>query len=241
MRIGIFSDIHSNFEALRAVLEDMLAKKVTHTVCLGDVVGYNANPAECLRVVRELGCPVVQGNHDNDVGREEDPEHVNRMAGEGIAFSKNALTQEERQYLSQLPSHLQFEGVTFTHDTLDGPGSWNYINSVLEAEVSFHYQRTQLCFYGHTHVPRIFVKSYGVRETQVVRRFEFRKGERYLINPGSVGQPRDGDWRAAYAVLDLKANCVEFLRVEYDIETAQRKILAAGLPEKTSQRLRYAH
>ena len=212
VKYGIFSDIHSNMEALSATLMDMYTQGVTHPVCLGDIVG-NASPQECVRLVRELGCPVIKGNHDEIVSGANEARNFNVLAGEGVMYSKRKLNQEDKDYLNGLPYTMRISGFTVVHASLDDPAHWNYVTSSLEAESSFTYQNTQLCFCGHTHIPKIFVKDREVREIPRCEKLELKKSSRYLINVGAVGQPRDRDWRASYVIYTPALNMVEFRRV----------------------------
>ena len=159
MRFGIFGDIHSNLEALEAVLEDMQAQAVTHTVCIGDIVGYNANPRECLEIVRALGCPIVKGNHDEEASEIRDIEHFNDLALASIKYSREQLTKEQKEFLRALPLMRPVNNFTVVHATLDQPNRWGYVFSCLEAESSFQYQKTSVCFFGHTHVPHVFIRD----------------------------------------------------------------------------------
>lgn len=237
VKYGIFSDIHSNLEALCAVLDDMVSQGVTHPICLGDIVGYNASPRECLRLVRELNCPVIKGNHDEMVADLGDARNFNALAGEGIAFSKKRLTNADKAYLSGLPMNLRISNFTVVHSSLDEPTKWNYITTDLEAESSFIYQNTQLCFCGHTHVAKVFAKSNGVRELPKADKLELKKGVRYLVNVGAVGQPRDRDWRASYVTYTPGASLIEYRRLPYDIELTKRRIRGSGLPEPLAVRI----
>lgn len=240
MKFGIFSDIHSNLEGLTAVLEDMHKMNVTHTVCLGDIVGYNANPKECLQLVRELGCPTVMGNHDEMVSQNGASDSYNVMAGEGIKHSRDSLDNSERAYLRSLPMQLKVQGYTIVHASLDDPQRWNYINSALEASSSFIYQYTSLCFIGHTHVAQVFVKQGNVREISNAHVIKLQKGARYLVNVGSVGQPRDRNWKSSYVIYSPEEEVLEYRRIPYDIEKTQRKIMQAGLSLETAERLKFA-
>ncbi len=236
-KYGIFSDIHSNLEALHAILMDMHEQGVTHPICLGDIVGYNASPRECLQVVRQMGCPAIQGNHDEIVGKKAGGENFNALAGEGIAHSRKSLDDDDKKFLLDLPMVLKIKEATFVHASLDDPEHWNYVNSDLEAESSFTYQQSPLCFIGHTHVPRIYAKNWEVREIPVTSILHIDKNTRYLINVGSVGQPRDRDWRASYAIYQPDKALVEFRRVEYDLKKCQERIIKRGLPDPLATRL----
>lgn len=236
MRFGIFGDIHSNMEALEAVLEDMQAKQVTHTVCIGDIVGYNANPSECLELVRALGCPIVKGNHDEEASEDRDISHFNELAYTSMQYSRDQLSNEQKKFLRSIPMQRPVSNFTVVHATLDGPARWGYVFSALEAESSFTYQRTQICFFGHTHVPHVFIRDTKVHEF-FYRKIDIKPDKRYFVNVGSVGQPRDGDWRSAYAIYDTEENSIELRRIPYDIAKQQQKIVQAGLPERLAERL----
>ena len=237
IKYGIFSDIHSNLEALYAVLQDMEAQGVTHPVCLGDIVGYNANPRECVRLVRELKCPVIKGNHDEMVADCMEAKNFNALAGEGISFSKRRLTAEEKEWLAARPMSMRIGNFTVVHSSLDEPAKWNYVSTDLEAESSFIYQNTQICFYGHTHVAKAFARTHSVRELPKSNKLELQRGVRYLVNVGAVGQPRDRDWRASYVTYSPGAGVVEWRRLPYNLELAKNKILRAGLPEPLAIRI----
>ena len=236
-RYGIFSDIHSNVDALMVVVDDMLKQNVTHPICLGDVVGYNAAPRESLKIVKSLGCPVIMGNHDEMVAGIAQAENFNALAGEGIAHSKKSLTEKYRDYLKKLPMQMRIEHFTVVHASLDDPHHWNYVNSDLEADSSFTYQHTRLCFVGHTHIPKVFIRDKQVHERPPSPTVKLERNCRYLVNVGSVGQPRDRDWRASYVIYTPSQEQIEFRRLEYDLERAQDRIIRAGLPEPLAARL----
>jgi diadenosine tetraphosphatase ApaH/serine/threonine PP2A family protein phosphatase len=238
MRFAIFGDIHANLESFETVLADAEAQGCTDFVCLGDVVGYNANPRECLDLVRKLDCPVVQGNHDSYIASDHTLETVSPLAEFAIQWTRDQLLPEEKRWLSRLPMVKQIAGFTIVHATLDLPQNWNYVLNQLDAAASFERQTTELCFFGHTHVPRVYIKStsiVGLPFDQIL----IEPGTRYFVNIGSVGQPRDGDWRAAYGIYDLEARTVTLRRLPYDIETTQKKILQAGLPPRLADRLSF--
>jgi diadenosine tetraphosphatase ApaH/serine/threonine PP2A family protein phosphatase len=236
MRIAIFGDIHANLEALEAVLEDAASQGCTDHVCMGDIVGYNADPSACLERVRDSGWPVVKGNHDEDASGDHSLESMNPVAAAALKWTRNQLTAEQRDWLRTIRMVRQVEDFTVVHSTLDQPQSWNYVTNKFDAMSNFSYQFTNLCFHGHTHVPRIFVRDSRVSEVEADS-IVIEPGMKYFINTGSVGQPRDGDWRACYVVYDLPTSKVTFRRLEYDLATTQEKIRAAGLPEVLAARL----
>jgi predicted phosphodiesterase len=236
MRFAIFGDIHANLEALVAVLEDAQAHDVTHFVCLGDVVGYNANPHECVDIVRALDCPVVKGNHDEQASAENILENFNPLAEEAINWTRAHLSDEDKQWLRDLRLVRQVRDFTIVHATLDTPHKWGYVFNQLDAAASFSYQHTNICFYGHTHSPRAYVNDGAVKGLPL-QRLIIESNKKYFINVGSVGQPRDGDWHASYCLYTPAEHLVELRRIEYDINTAQDKIVDAGLPQRLADRL----
>ncbi|MFD0893168.1 metallophosphoesterase family protein [Luteolibacter ambystomatis] len=236
MRIALFGDIHANLEALDAVLADAAAQGVTDYVCMGDVVGYNADPAACLEKVKAMDCPTVKGNHDEDASGTHSLDAMNPVAAAALQWTREHLSDEQRQWLRRLRMVRQVADFTVVHSTLDQPANWNYVTNRFDAMANFSYQFTQVCFHGHTHVPRVYMKTDKVQEV-AADSVVIEDGAKYFINVGSVGQPRDGDWRAAYAIYDLEHKLVVIRRVEYDIATTQRKILEAGLPEMLAERI----
>ena len=236
MRFAVLSDIHGNLEALQAVLVDARQHHCTHFVCLGDIVGYNADPSACLRIVRELDCPTVKGNHDEQASLSDSSVDFNEMAEQAIMWTRAQLSEEDRTWLSRLPLQQLVHDFTIVHATLDMPADWGYVFTRAEAMASFAYQQTTLCFFGHTHVQGAFVRNTEVTPT-LRDKIRIDLGKQYFVNAGSVGQPRDGDWRAAYCIYFPDDNLVEQRRVAYEIDRTRKKILAAGLPRLLADRL----
>ena len=236
MRFAIFSDIHANWEALEAVLHDAEERAVTSYICLGDVVGYNANPHECVVRVREMDCPIVKGNHDEQASLAESSRDFNELAEHAIEWTRANLTADDKDWLRDLRLERQVRDFTIVHATLDTPAQWGYVFNNLDAAASFTYQHTAVCFFGHTHVPMAFIRDDGVRRINF-EQIHVETGRKYFINAGSTGQPRDGDWRAAYCIYDTERNLIELHRVKYDLDTAQKKIIKAGLPRLLAERL----
>jgi len=237
MRYAIFGDIHANLEALEAVLEDSKKRECTHYICMGDIVGYNADPKACLDMIRELGCPTVKGNHDDYVSSGASLDGFNILAKEALLWTRSQIDKDDKTWLKELELVKQERDFTLVHATLDTPHRWGYVFNQLDAAASFAYQNTALCFCGHTHVPKAFINDRGNVQTVTLDSVTLAMGKKYFINVGSVGQPRDGDWRAAYAIYDADRNLVELHRLEYDIKKAQKKIIDNGLPLKLAQRL----
>lgn len=236
MRYGLFSDIHSNLEALQAVLAALRKEDIDRYVCLGDIVGYGANPRECIELIKNLNSITIAGNHDYAVVHLTDIKHFNSNAKEAILWTQKQLEEEEKKFLSTLQLVHSFPDFTIVHATLKKPEEWNYIFSTYEARENFQLLTTPLLFVGHSHVPIIFEGNthyrYNFREV-----VNLEEGRKYIINIGSVGQPRDGDRRASCALYDTESRLVEVKRVEYNIPEAMKKIIEAGLPEILARRL----
>ena len=234
---AILGDIHSNLEALETVLADCRELGVTDYLCTGDVVGYNANPHECLEIVRNLGCPVVMGNHDHYVSSSQNLMDFNPHAAAVIEWTRRQLSSEETEWLRSLPFEATQTGISIVHATLDNPQSFGYVFDHLQASAHFVHQKTPICFHGHTHCPMIYEKQMDAIYRIDAQDFTLPIGRKYFINVGSVGQPRDGDPRASYAIYSTRSRTVHFRRLPYDIAAAQAKIRKAGLPERLAERL----
>lgn len=248
MRYLIISDIHGNLEALQTAL----AAAPQHDVVLnlGDVVGYGASPNEVVKIVRELGGPVVRGNHDKACSGLGDTFGFNAVADRAVSWTAQTLTPENREWVRNLePGPVKipgYEGGQCVHGSpLDED---DYLLSSAAAFEAFRDDLLPLTFYGHTHVQggyvfrRGYVESVRPKYKNVVEEESFelplQTDARYLINPGSIGQPRDGDWRAGFSVFDSDSKVITFYRVPYPVELAQQRILSAELPEYLAVRLR---
>ena len=236
MKYAIIADIHANLEALQVVLEDIKDQKCTHYACLGDVVGYNANPKECLEIIRSMGMPCVKGNHDEYCSIESALEGFNPHAAEAVEWTRNHLDEVDLKWLRDLKYIRLVANFTLVHATLDGPQRWGYVFDKLAAATSLTYQNTQVCFFGHTHVPLAFVKDSAVRGG-TYSKFRIEAGKKYFINVGSVGQSRDGVAKATYVIYDMDEQTVELRRLDYDMAVTQKKIIDAGLPPRLAERL----
>jgi diadenosine tetraphosphatase ApaH/serine/threonine PP2A family protein phosphatase len=203
---------------------------------MGDVVGYNAFPKQCIEIVRNLECPVVKGNHDEQASMMGDQEGFNPLAEEAMNWTREQLSPADKEWLRSLRMQRQVRDFTIVHATLDTPHKWGYVFNQLDAAASFSYQHTSVCFIGHTHTPKAYVRDGSVR-TIPLDTLQLQQGKRYLINVGSVGQPRDSDWRSAYCVYDTNTNEVKLRRIEYDLAGAQQAIIDSGLPRKLAERL----
>lgn len=243
MRYLVLSDIHANLEALEAVLKAALPRACDRVLVLGDLVGYGADPNAVVERVRGLQPEVViRGNHDKVASGVEDPEGFNAVARGAARWTCEALTADNRAYLASLPSgpHIVDDLVEICHGAPFDEDA--YVFDELDAIRALRVSRRSACLFGHTHLPIVFyLSAHGLEvahragETEVV--LPLAPEVKYLINPGSVGQPRDGDWRAAYAVVDASARTLMMYRVEYEVEAAQAKVMRAGLPDVLARRL----
>ncbi|WP_372807338.1 metallophosphoesterase [Pontiella sp.] len=236
MKYAILGDVHANLEALTSVLKDAEEQGVTHYACTGDVVGYNADPKACLKILRSLDCKMVQGNHDYYAACNESMELFTPMAQKSIRWTRKQLSALDRKGLRQLPLILDIENFTIVHSSLSNPHRWNYIFKRKAADANFRNQFNQVCFFGHTHMPLAFIKGTAI-DKGFYKTIRIKPGFHYLVNVGSVGQPRDRNPKAAYVIYDLDRQTITMRRVEYDIPATQKKIRAAGLPFRNALRL----
>jgi diadenosine tetraphosphatase ApaH/serine/threonine PP2A family protein phosphatase len=236
VRYGILGDIHSNLAALRAVADRLATERVDRVLCLGDVVGYAAEPAECIALVRELDPVLIAGNHDWAAGGRLSLDFFNPAAATAILWTRRALAESDLAWLAALPVSLVEGDVTLVHSTVHDPEVFDYLQTPYDAYLSFQALRTRAAFVGHSHVPITFFDGVPILYTIDE---EVRFGDRRTIsNVGSVGQPRDEDPRAAFGVYDSDARILRIHRVPYDVEATIAKIQAAGLPPLLGERLR---
>lgn len=231
MKLAVISDIHSNIEALTAAFGAIDAEGVDAVYCLGDVVGYGADAALCVDFVRARCDGVVRGNHDEAVanGAPEAASWLPRAARKAVTHNRKQLSDEQLDYLADLPLILEADGCTFVHATPEQPAAWRRLDSFLVAQKQFEHFGTPVCFIGHSHVPAVMGNRLGLTRVE--------RGNRYLINVGSVGQPRDGDPRACVAFFDTDAFTYALRRVPYNIQQTVGKILSSGLPRSLATRL----
>ncbi|HEX7491616.1 MAG TPA: metallophosphoesterase family protein [Candidatus Limnocylindrales bacterium] len=238
MRIVVLSDVHANLAALEAVLLDVgSVDAIWH---LGDAVGYGPQPQAVVDRLRGAGAVWVRGNHDDAAGGGESIELFNPDGYRAMQWTRAHIAESTREYLAGLPEVVTPEGlsVTLTHGSPSNP-IWEYLNSATVANRNLPYFETQFCLVGHTHVALAFKETRGTLQTVHVRsgsRLDFGE-KRAILNPGSVGQPRDGDARAGYMVIDTSSACVSWHRAEYDIGATQTAMAEAGLPHSLVRRL----
>lgn len=236
MRYAILGDIHSNLEALEAVLADIAKARVDALYCVGDIVGYAADPGKCIARLKEINCPTVAGNHDYGVVEKTSVEYFNPDARDAVLWTRKNLSDEDKKYLVDLPLVLDCEHFTLAHGTLHSPDSFDYILTIYDAHLSFQTLQRSICFLGHSHVPITFFNDNPI-SYMIEPEINLDGTDKVLVNVGSVGQPRDQDKRAAWALYDVEKRRVWIRRVEYDVEAAARKILEAGLPQMNAERL----
>ena len=241
MKYGILGDIHSNLSALNSVLRCMDAARVDRLISVGDVVGYGAAPRQCIAILRERDTIVVKGNHDAACVGELDERTFNPYARAAVAWTRAVLTDEDKQWLRELPLVATLDHCQVSHGTLHRPELFDYILSLSDADPSLDEMIRPVCFVGHSHIPLTVMRFKAAPDrTAYTHDTEIDLGEtaKALINVGSVGQPRDENPLAAYALYDSERRKAEILRVAYDIETEISRISAAGLPQVLGDRLR---
>jgi diadenosine tetraphosphatase ApaH/serine/threonine PP2A family protein phosphatase len=238
MRILVLSDIHANITALEAVLAD--AKEFDAVWCLGDILGYGPDPNECVNRIRELPIRLCMlGNHDAAVIGKMDLASFNYDARMTVEWMQNILTSENMDFISCLPEKEVFDDVTLVHGSPRNP-IWEYILDWHTALINFDYFETRFCFVGHTHLPILYQMKEGQSGPSIQMlpaNHQFKLEGRMIINPGSVGQPRDRDPRAAYAIFDSNEGTWQEHRVVYDVEFTQKRMTQSGLPERNALRL----
>lgn len=240
MRAVVLSDVHSNLEALEAVLDCSRGEGADVTLVLGDIVGYGADPEGVLSLLRSIPSVVLlAGNHDFAAASEFDLSWFNAAAAAAVRWTAGAISQDSRAFLRDLPAHRSHGDLLLVHGSVADPVA-EYVMRSSGAARSFGADGFTKCFFGHTHVPGVFVRdAAGIHHVVPVENepVGLPASTRWMCNPGSVGQPRDGDARAAYMVFDAPESRVTLRRVAYDIAGAQSKIRAAGLPEVLAARL----
>jgi predicted phosphodiesterase len=237
-RIAIFSDIHGNLEALKAVVANMEKEGVQEKLCLGDVVGYGPDPAKCLELVRELRCPIVQGNHDQGCIESNEAPSFNTYAKAGLEHARKQLNEEQKEFLIHLPMKIESDGFTAVHASLYDKEQWFYICDKNDVDCHFDCQTQPICFCGHTHKPVVWRKIKGnAQELPITPPFTLDQDSKYLVNVGSVGQSRTLNPDACYVIFDTIARMIEYRLVPYDFKKTQKKIIRAGLPRYLAQRL----
>jgi diadenosine tetraphosphatase ApaH/serine/threonine PP2A family protein phosphatase len=239
MKLGVISDVHSNAHALEAVFEEIDKRGVDRIFALGDLVGYNAMPGKVLDLLQSRNIPSIMGNHDIVCCGLENPIWFNSSAREASLWTREMLSPEHKQLLRNLPNEANVEEKIYA--VHGSPMSRDdYLIDLMDAMNCFQHLPSSsiwVCLVGHTHIPSIFSDLGPSHDSAHDGKHQLSSRNRYFINPGSVGQPRDGDPRASFAVLDTEEPAVEIIRVNYDIDAAMKAVLAAGLPQFLAERL----
>lgn len=233
VKIAVISDIHSNLQALEAALQVVEQLAADEVYCLGDVVGYGADAATCVDLVRGHVSGCVRGNHDEAVALERGVKVIPKDAQTAARHNRKQLSDDQLDYLASLPLTLVEHGLTFAHATPQDPQAWMRLDSFMRVKEQFNHFSTDACFVGHTHIPGVVSDRLGV--------LNVRRGYRFLINAGSVGQPRDEDPRLSLAIFDTEAFSCEIIRSGYDVEAAAARIEEEGLPRSLGERLFRGH
>ncbi|NBZ97089.1 MAG: metallophosphoesterase [Proteobacteria bacterium] len=238
-RVALISDIHSNIDALRSVLADIETQDIDKIVCLGDIIGYGAAPAECLSLIRQRCFATVQGNHDEFLVKGLEKFVLGKRLGDPIRHAKETVFAGDLKWLGRQPLSSELHGFTIVHGSLHHPEAFDYLNTDITARCHFEEQKTPVCFFGHTHRPEVIMLH-----REQIRWGLLHEGDVLLdrshpcaINVGSVGQPRDDDPRAGYGIIDTEMGLFTLRRVAYDIDMAIQRIREAGLPEENGLRL----
>ncbi len=240
MRYGIFSDIHSNLEAMTEVAKAMKADGAEQFLCLGDLVGYYSNPNEVVELIDSLNCwKTVMGNHDSAAVGQTTLSKFNPPAAEAIRWTQQKLTPKNFQILQKLRLREEIGEIQLVHSSPFQSEEWHYLTQQEDIERNFRYFQGFICFFGHVHKPFIAEQTKSgtvtiLSETEKV----LDPSCRYLVNVGSVGQPRDGDPRTCYVLYDSKSLKLSIRRITYDFEATFHKTISAGLPEYLAQRLK---
>ncbi len=248
MRYGILSDIHSNYDALTTVVGELDELGIDRLVCLGDIVGYGPSPNECCNLLQERNCLAIAGNHDEAAVADDAADSFNALAVQAIAWTRRELTQKNLEYLARLPRELQFETFEIVHGA--PTFHFQYILGVTDARTAFERVKKPVTFIGHTHVAEVYFQECSSGPSGPLAqgrtfhqrlsrggRIEVAPQFRYIVNPGSVGQPRDRNPQASFALFDDAASVIEIRRVTYDVMRVREKMESVELPSQLSERL----
>lgn len=238
MKYAIISDIHGNLEALQSVLKEIEALQADSILCLGDIVGYGPNPNECVEIIKKKAEIVLAGNHDYAPLGRLDLSYFNPWARSAIEWTAEELTPDSVDFLLNLPLKEEVDGFTIVHATPYQPDEWNYIATIGDAVKNFAEFDNQICFIGHSHVPLVVtLNAEGEYLVLNENPLNIAPENRYIINVGSVGQPRDSNPLASFGIFDNATHTFELHRVEYNISETQEKIKATELPQFLAERL----
>jgi len=237
MRYLIVSDIHGNLEAFEKIISKFDKLNVDKIYCLGDIIGYGADPRQCLILAKKHFDVVLYGNHEYALFSEEYEKNFNPNAYTALEWTRGQLKRDDFDFIKSFSFMKIFEDFTLVHGSPKDPKEFFYILSASDADVAFRHCPTRLCFIGHTHVPQIFTEGFDRGSYLEEGKFMLNRDKRYIINVGSIGQPRDLDKRLSCAVFDDSEYSIDILRIPYENKKAAEKIIGEGLPAFLAQRL----
>ena len=237
MKYGIISDIHANLEAFEVAIDALSHEKIDALLCAGDIVGYGADPHLCIEKTKALHRIVVCGNHDEACIDITDIEYFNNSAKKAILWTKENLNEEDKSFLKNLGLVYKNRDLTLVHGTLYEPEMFHYMIDANAAHATFSLMQNRVCFVGHSHTPGIYLYKNNRMSYFYKEKVKIAKDEKMIVNVGSIGQPRDGDPRLCYCIYDTEKGLIELKRLEYDVKSAQKKMLDAGLPHFLADRL----
>lgn len=241
MKFGIFSDIHSNYDAFLEVLKIYEKEKIDRFICAGDIIGYGAEPDECIEKLKELNVLCVMGNHEYALKNEKYIQYFNDAAYLSIKWHSKNMSDNSKNYITNIPFHLKESIFEICHGSAFEPEEFHYLFLPEDYIKNFKYFESKVLIIGHTHVPDVFYFDETKKTFGQITGSEFilEKDLKYIINVGSVGQPRDKDPRACFCIYDDSENVFKIKRIEYDIKKSAKKIIEANLPEVLAHRLEY--
>ncbi len=232
MAIAVISDIHGNLEALTKAIDYIKEQGIKDIYCLGDVVGYGPNPNECVEIIRQQCKVVLMGNHDYAAIGLARIEYFNDFAKMATYWTMNQLTTDNKEFLRSLPFMYQTDRFIMVHSSPSNPEHWYYILSLNDALIEMQSFKQNLCFVGHSHVPVVFNQKATYK-----RDISIEPNQKYIVNVGSIGQPRDGDARLSFVIFDPDADKIQFVRLDYEVNKTYEKIIKSGLPSFLAERI----
>jgi predicted phosphodiesterase len=242
MRLAVFSDIHANLEALQSFIDHAHQQNIDRYMCLGDIVGYGADPSPCIALVRTLrNIAFVQGNHDAAISWDSSPYSMSSNARASIMWTMEQITTSDKEFLRRLPLTFNLNNLFFSHANPYNPKAWRYVNNRKYAMRSFRGCSEKMLFVGHTHSPLVITRKnlfqLDLHSPEIPVTLKVHPGKRQIFNCGSIGQPRTGNTGLNYLVYDTEKETITYFNVAYDHKQAGKKILAAGLPPILAKRL----
>ncbi len=237
MKTAFFADIHSNLKAFLSIVNLFKKNNIDKVVSLGDIVGYGADPNECIRIIKEISDSIIAGNHDWACAGKDTIQSFNPSAKEAAQWTRKVLKDQNRDFLLSLPLKEKPNDAIYVHATPCYPESWEDIKSTTKAELCFETFSQQFCFIGHSHLPAIFILNNNGNISKKSREINTSNNSIYIINCGSVSQPRNEKPLASCGIYDSEKEVYPLIRVKYDIKNPQKKIIEAGLPPYLAKRL----